>query len=170
MIPPRGVGRSLADCPLQASKLIGISLGLVGGIAGLIGVVGPGGSLDFPSIAEAAVLPIVVVPLVGTALAGVVVLETLHSSYRALRAEVAIRRQLADRTGYALVRALEAAVAVGGLVAVWWLASMLDGRPVPAAGSVGVVGGLSAVGAAIIAASLLRSASELWYFGDEPRR
>jgi len=166
MAHPRGLGRSLADCPLQASKLIGISLGFVGGIAGIVGVVGPGGSVDLPSIAEGAILPLVVVPLVGAALGGVVVLETLHSSYRALRAETAVWRQLTDRRGYTLVRAIEAAVAVGGLVAVWRLVSTLDSGSLPAAAGVGVVGGLLAVGGVIIVASLLRSASELWYFGD----
>ena len=165
MAHPRWLGRSLADCPLQASKLIGISLGFVGGIAGIVGVIGPGGSVDLPSIAEGAILPLVVVPLVGAALAGVVVLETLHSSYRALRAETTVRRQLADRTSYTLVRAIEAAVAVGGLVAVWRLVSTLDSGPVPATAGVGVAGGLLAVGSAVLAASLLRSASELWYFG-----
>jgi len=166
MTHPQGLGRSLADCPLQASKLIGISLGLLGGLTGLFGLVSPGGNVGLPSIAEGAIFPLVVVPLVGAALAGVVVLETLHSGYRALRAEAAVWRQAVDRTGYTLIRAIEAAVAVGGLVAVWQLVSALDSGPLPAAAGVGVVGGLLAVGGVIIVASLLRSASELWYFSD----
>ena len=163
MAHPRELRRSLADCPLQASKLIGISLGLVGGLAGVVGVVGPDG-VGLPAVVEGAVLPLAVVPLVGAALAGVIILEALHSSYRALQAEAALRRQLAARTGYTLVRVIEAGVAVGGLVAVWRLVSTLDNGPVPVAAGVGVAGGLLAVGGMVIVASLLRSASELWYF------
>ncbi|WP_253738072.1 hypothetical protein [Halohasta salina] len=164
MTHPRELRRSLADCPLQASKLIGICLGLLGGVAGFLGVVGPGG-VDLSSIAEGAILPLVVVPLVGAALAGVVVLETLHSSYRAFRAETTIRRQVVDRAGYTLLRAIEAAVAVGGLVVVWRLVSKLANGPIPSTAGVDVVSGLLAVGGGILAASLLRSVYELWYFG-----
>ena len=162
MIKRRRLRRSLTARPLQASKLIGICLGLLLGVAGFLRLISAERIIDNPLLADGQFLALVFVPLVGLALVGIVVLETVVTGYRVLRSPEPIRTQVTGRGGYVLLRAVEASVAVGGLVVMVLLGSTLVAESTPAPVGVGLMLALLAVGIAVLGASLVRSVAELY--------
>ncbi|MFW6320430.1 MAG: hypothetical protein ACOC0Z_01155 [Halohasta sp.] len=164
MIGRRRLLAALGHRPLQASKLIAVILGLLFGFVGTVRFLGAGRVVDGSVLADGEFLALVFVPVVGLAVIGIVSVETLHAGYRVLRAERSIQLQASGRVGYVLIRGIEAATAVVGLAVIAELAPRLFAYAMPAPTGVGPLFGLTGVGTAVLVASLVRSAAELWYF------
>lgn len=158
--------RSLTGRPLQTSKLIGICIGLLLGFAGLLRISSAAAVVDNPLLADGQFLALVFVPLIGLALVGIVAVETVVTGYRVLRSGRSVRAQAAGRLGYVLVRGLESSVAVGGLLMMIGMMSTLFASGTPAPVGVGLMLGLMAVGVGILLASLVRSATEIYWIND----
>lgn len=156
----------LTSHPLQASKLIGIVIGLLLGVGGVLRIISVAAVVDNPLLADGQFLGLVLVPLVGIGLVGIVILETAVTGYRILRSEDSVRTRAAGRLGYVLVRCLEAGVAIVGLLLIVTMGSALVAENTPAPVGVGLLFGLMAVGVAILLASLVRSVAELYWFDE----
>lgn len=155
-MPARSV---LRRKPLQAAKFLGVLLALTLSVLGFLRIVGgPGLLLDGQFLA------LVLTPLVALALVALVCCETLYSAYRIARADASLREQAAGRLGYALVRGVEAAVAVCGALLIVSLYPVLTAESTPAPAGVGIMLLALAVGVFVLLASLVRSGAELLYW------
>lgn len=165
----RGVGLAsvVSRNPLQAGKLGGILGTLVVSLAGAGRVIDAEPFISDAILADGRFLVVVLVPVLGVGLVGVVALETLAAGYRWLRADASIVDGIANRPGYALVRGVEAAVAVAGVAVLTALLVTLVVASVPAPAGVAMMLLLLAVGIAIVCASCVRTTVEL--VGDTHR-
>lgn len=154
----------LTHKPLQASKLVGISLVLVLGIAGFLRLANAAMVIDNPLFADGQFLAVLFIPLASLALIGIVVLETLVSGYRVLRSERSIRTRVAGRPGYLLVRGVETAAALLGAVLIVFTAPILFAESTPAPAGVALMVALMVVGFGVLVASLVRAVLELYWF------
>lgn len=161
-----GIRSFVGSKPLQASKLGGISLALLLGVAGFFRIVSADAFIDHPALADGQFLALLFIPLVSLVLICIVVCETLVSSYRVLRADRSIREQLAARPGYAILRGAEAAVAVVGFGIILLALPVLFADSTPAPAGVGLMLGLAIVGLGILFVSLVRTLLELSYHAD----
>jgi hypothetical protein len=82
------------------------------GLGGFFRVVDARGLFDNPLLGDGQFLALVLLPVVGLGLVGVVFLETLATGYRCLRTDTPIRKQATRRIGYTLVRIAEAGIAL----------------------------------------------------------
>ncbi|GGM65768.1 hypothetical protein J2752_000258 [Halarchaeum rubridurum] len=146
--------------PLQAAKFAGIVVSLVLLALGFVRV------LSGPGLLDGQLLALVLTPVVAGALVLVVTAETLVSLVRALRADASLAAQLSGRVGYVVLRAVEAVIGVGGVLLVAALLPTLLAESTPAPAGVGVMLVAAGVGVAIFAASLVRTAAELFVYGS----
>lgn len=140
----------VAAKPLQAVKLGAVGGVILLGVAAWFGAFGSQGQL----------LVLLLSPLVGVALAAVVVAEGAYLLYRWVKSDAA--SVVAGRPGYALVRGVELAAAVAGpafIVATF--ASLGDG-PMPGPAAIGLALIMGAAAVAVAAAVLCRCLAELY--------
>ncbi|WP_225332927.1 hypothetical protein [Halomicrobium urmianum] len=142
----------VAAKPLQAVKLGAVGGVLLLGVAAWFGVFGSQGQL----------LVLLLGPVVGIAVAAVVIAEGAYLLYRWATGDASAGSVVADRPGYALVRGVELAAAVAGptFIAATF-GSFGDGQmPAPAAIGLALIMGAAAV--AVAAAVLCRCLVELY--------
>lgn len=157
-----GVPSVVARKPLQAGKFGGILLTILLAVAGFFRVIDARAVIDHPLLGDGQFLSLVFVPLLSLGLVAVVFVETLVAGYRGLRAESPVREQLAGRWGYVVLRVAEAGVAVVGVALMITALPVLFAESTPAPAGVGIMLLLLAIGLAILVASFLRSAAELF--------
>lgn len=155
---PATVGRK----PLQAAKFFGILGWFALSVLGFLRVLdGPGTGL----LVDGQFLALVLTPLVAFVLVAVVCCETLYSLARVVRSDASLREQIEGRVGYVVLRGVEAAIGVGGVLLIASLVPALVAEPTPAPAGVGIMLVAMAVGLGILVASLVRSAAELFVYG-----
>ena len=143
----------LAAKPLQTSKLAVIVGVLVFGLVGYFRVI-PGQQLG----------ALLLVPFVSILLALVIVGETLVASYRVARADDPLSSRLTARPAYAVVRILEAVIALlaaGGIVVA---ILTLPDEPMPGPGAIGLLFVFAALGLLVLVTSLGRTLVEYYYY------
>lgn len=150
--------------PLQTGKFVGILLAgvlFVGGFFRLLD-----GALTGDSVlGDGQFLALVLLPVVGFGLVTVVFLETLLAGYRIVQSDRSIGEQLAGRSGYVLLRGVEAGIAVVGVLVAASALPSLFAESTPAPVGVGIMLLLAVVTLAILFASLVRSGAELFVYG-----
>lgn len=152
--------------PLQAGKLLGCSLAVVLGLGGFFRIVDASGLFNDPLLGDGQFLALVLIPVVGLGLVGVVFLETLATGYRCLRSDAPIGEQATRRVGYTLLRAVEAGIALVGVAVMALAVPVLLAASTPAPAGVGIMLLLLVVGLGILLASFVRSLAELVVYGD----
>lgn len=157
-----GLANLLADKPLQASKFAAIVLAIGLGVAGFLRFVNVQSLVGDPILGDGQFLALILLPLVSLGLVAVVFAETLVAGYRLARSDRPIAERTRDRTGYVLVRAGEAAIAVTGVLLMASAVPPLFAESTPAPAGVGIMLLLFVVGFAILVASLVRSGAELF--------
>lgn len=150
--------------PLQAGKFLVIVLSLVLGIGGFVGLIDLPALVDGRFLGDGQLLALVLVPLVSLGLVFLVFVEVLVSGYRALRADESVTERIAGRPGYLLLRGLEAAIAIVGVIVIVTALPVLFAESTPAPAGVGIMLLLMAVGLGILCTSLVRASAELFVY------
>lgn len=158
------LGGTIKRKPLQAGKFISILLSLVLGVAGFFRFIDVRALVENPTIGDGQFLSLVLIPLISIALVCLVFIETVVTGYRMLRSDDSLTDQLANRTGYLLIRIGEAAIAVFGVAIMAIALPPLFADSTTAPAGVGILLLLMAVGLGILVMSLIRSAVELFVF------
>lgn len=161
-----GFAGAVRNKPLQVSKFVGILLALVLGVGGFFRIINATAIIGDPRLGDGQLLALVLIPLISLGLVALVFVETLVTAYRVVRSEKPVRTQLTERTGYTLIRGVEATIAVIGVLVMAAALPVLFAESTPAPAGVGVMLLLMVVGLGIFLASLLRSAAELFVYTD----
>lgn len=143
----------LAAKPLQAGKLAAIVGVLAFGLLGFFRII-PGEQLS----------AMLAAPFVSLCLALVVVAETLVAGYRAVRADDSPTTRLRARPGYAVVRAVEAPVAILATAGVVGTIMAVPDGPMAGPGAIGLLFIVVGFGLLILGASLVRTLAEYYYY------
>lgn len=151
--------------PLQTGKLLGCFLAVVLGLGGFFRIIDVSGLFNDPLLGDGQFLALVLLPVVGLVLVGVVFLETLATGYRLLRSDTRIGERATRRVGYTLLRTVEAGIAFAGVAVMALAVPVLLAESTPAPAGVGIMLLLLMVGLGILVASFLRSLAELAVYG-----
>ena len=162
----RGVPTVIQRKPLQTAKFAGILLALVFGVGGFFRLFDFGAVIGNPLLGDGQFLALVLVPLFSFGLVVVVFVETLVAGYRFVRSSEPVADRLTERIGYTLLRGLEAAVALAGVLLMVAAVPVLFAESTPAPAGVGILLLLLVVGFGILLASLVRSFAELVVYGE----
>lgn len=154
--------------PLQTGKFVGILTALGLALAGFFRIINAKGFFGGSMLGDGQFLALVLLPLVGLGLVGLVFVETVVSGYQSLRSDQSLREQASGSPGYLLLRSLEAGVAILGVVVMGTALPVLVAENTPAPAGVGIMLLLFAVGLGILGMSLVRSTAELFVF-DGPQ-
>lgn len=158
-----GIRSFVRSKPLQASKLVGVLLTLVFGIAGFFRLINANLFIDHPLLADGQFLALIFIPLISLLLICIVVGETLVTSYRVFRADDSIREQISAHPGYTVLRSVEAAISATGFGIILLALPILFADSTPAPVGVGLMLALMVVGLGILVASLIRTLLELFF-------
>jgi hypothetical protein len=139
--------------PLQAWKLAAVLATLLFS-AGVISGVVP----------DRSVTSLLVVPVLALLLAVVVAAETLFAGYRYARLSGSLIDRVADRRGYALVRAAEAVAALLSVFAFAAVLASLPDGPMAGPGAVGLLFVMVGLGLLVLAGSLVRTLTEYYRY------
>lgn len=154
--------------PLQAAKFVGISLTVVLGIGGFFRIISATAIVDGPTLGDGQFLALILIPLLSLGLVFLVLIETLITGYRSLRANESFKEQVTGRTGYVLLRGAEATVAIAGVTIMVTAFPVLLAESTPAPAGVGIMLLLMAVGLGILITSFVRSLAEITIYADDP--
>lgn len=157
----------ITNKPLQAGKLTGILLTLGLGIAGFLRLIPVNYSVDSPLLVDSQFLALIGIPLLSLVLVGVVILETFVAAIRLFRSDRSIRAHVPSNLWYALVRIVEAIVALLGVGLIVLGVGTLTSSSLPAPAGVGLLLGLMLVGIGVLFTSLLRTLVELYYHATQ---
>lgn len=166
--PPTVIPAKIRNKPLQAGKFGGILLALVLGIAGFFRIIDASAMIDDPLVADGQFLALLLLPLVSLLLVCIVSLEAVVAGYRLVRGEGSVTADVDGGTGYLVLRAAEAGIALLGVTIMLSVLPTLFADSTPAPAGVGALLLLMVVGLAILITSFVRSAVELWTAPGEP--
>jgi len=161
-----GIPGVIRNKPLQVGKFVGILLALVLGIGGFFRIINATAIIGDPRLGDGQLLALILIPLISFGLVVLVFVETLVTGYRILCSDEPVRTQVTERTGYMLLRGVEATIAVIGVLIMATALPVLFADSTPAPAGVGVMLLLMVVGLGIFLASLLRSAAEVLVYTD----
>lgn len=154
----------LGEKPLQALKFLGILLILVFGVAGFFRLLDASVLVGDPRLADGQFLTLLLIPLLSLLLVVLVFLETLVTVARIVRADSSWREHLPGGIGYLLLRGVEAAIAVVGVLVMVTAVPTLFAESTPAPAGVGIMLLLLVVGLAILVTSFVRAGAELFVY------
>lgn len=163
-----GLPSTVKRKPLQAGKFAGILVAIVLGVGGFFRIFGGRGIVDDPLLGDGQFLALVLIPLLSFGLVLVVLVETVVTGYRSLRADESVTEQLTDRISYTVLRSVEAVFAVVGAAIMLTVLPVLVADSTPAPAGVGIMLVAMAVGFGILFASLVRSFAELFVYEGGP--
>lgn len=150
--------------PLQTAKFAGILFTIGLAMAGFFRLIDAKAFIDGPLLGDGQFLALVLLPLASLGLVIIVFAETLVSSYRSLRSQRSFGDILAGRTGYLLIRSIEAGFAVVGVFIMASAVPAMFAENTPAPAGVGLMLLLFVVGLGILFASLARTTAELFVY------
>lgn len=151
---------------MQTGKFVGILLALVLAVAGFFRLLDARAIVEGPMLGDGQLLALVLLPIVSLGLVIVVFIETLVCGYRSLRSERSLGEQVSGRPGYLVLRGAEAGLAILGVAIMTTAVPQLFAESTPAPAGVGIMLLLFVVGFAILFVSLVRSAAELFVYGE----
>lgn len=163
-----GLPAMLAAKPLQGSKFLGIVLTFVLGFSGFFRLIDATALIGDPLLGDGQFLTLLLIPLLSLGLVGIVFVETLVGGYRVFRSDASLDEQLAGRTGYVVIRCVEAAIALIGVTIIVTALPSLFAEATPAPAGVGILLLLMAVGVGILFMSFVRSGAELFVYTGTP--
>lgn len=152
--------------PVQAGKLVLISLAVIFAIGGFFRIFQFPVFLEGPSLGDPQFIALLVTPLVSLLLVVVISVETVYTVIHVLRADRSFFGAFTSNPWYSLLRLIEAGVAFIGVgLFVVGLRTFVS-EPMPAPAGVGLLLAFMVIALSILVVSLMRSVVELYLYSS----